>query len=140
MLRRRAILKIPIARPDTSPRIAEYYKRLVGATGTAESSIACYTEWITTNPATFIGEQPAVSLGGITIDTSHVFQYEKENGTYDYWYTAKPYLESGAKHVRFTLDIDTLSSAYAYNKYSGQIYFAGQDTIYYGYTNINDMP
>lgn len=140
MIRRRAILSAPIARPNTSPRIAEYNKRLTGATGTENVTGYCYTDWIIANPTTFIGEQPVIEFGGIPVNSNYKYQFETSTGAYDYWYPSKPQLPSGSKRIRFTLKMETLSSAYAYNKYSGQIYFAGPDTIYYGYININDMP
>lgn len=136
--RRRMLMRKPSL--NTSPRIAEYNKRLVSSSRTQNATGMCYTEWIEANPTTFSGANPVIIFGGVIKDGNHIYQFEKHDGTFDYWNTGKPYLTSGSKRLRFTLDIATISSAYGYNKYSGQIYFAGPDTIYYGYTNINDMP
>lgn len=41
-------------------------------------------------------------------------------------------------YVRLALPLENLSGVYAYNSSTGQIYYAGKDTQYYGKTNIND--
>ena len=41
-------------------------------------------------------------------------------------------------YVRINLPMDKLSECYAYNDATGEVYYAGKDTPYYGKTNIND--
>jgi hypothetical protein len=42
------------------------------------------------------------------------------------------------RYVRLNLSMSKLSECYAYNTATGDIYYAGKDTPYYGKTNIND--
>ena len=46
----------------------------------------------------------------------------------------------GTDSAVFTLEMSKLSDCYAYIVETGQILFAGKNSPYYGYTNINDMP
>ena len=41
-------------------------------------------------------------------------------------------------YVRLGFDPDTMADLYAWNDTTGQVYFAGINTPYYGKTNIND--
>jgi hypothetical protein len=139
--RRMVLMREPVI--DTSPKIAEYGKRLNRSTGITNETGSCYTEWIDANPVsntTDVSTQSALVFGGVPVSTTYVYQFELPNGSYDYWYTSKPLAGKSAKRYRFTLNTSTLCSAFCYNKVSGQIYFAGKDTQYFGYTNINDMP
>lgn len=47
-------------------------------------------------------------------------------------------LASNKRYIRLSLPMENLSGVYAYNSTTGQIYYAGRDTEYYGKTNIND--
>ena len=141
--RRAMMMKVSSDVINTSPKIAEYGKRLNKATGITNATGSCYTEWIYANPVSNTTDSAttnALVFGGVPVSTDYVFQFELPNGSYDYWYTSKPFAGKRAKRYRFTLNTSTLRSAFCYNKVSGQIYFAGKDTQYFGYTNINDMP
>lgn len=41
--------------------------------------------------------------------------------------------------LAMTIILDNIDDSYAYLGETGQIFFAGKNTPYYGYTNINDM-
>lgn len=63
----------------------------------------------------------------------------------DYWRlvntdSPRRCMNAGSDGAMFTLDMSKLDDCYAYLVETGQIFFAGKNSIYYGYTNINDMP
>ena len=47
-------------------------------------------------------------------------------------------LASNKQFIRLNLSMEQMSGAYAYNSATGQVYYAGINTPYYGKTNIND--
>lgn len=47
-------------------------------------------------------------------------------------------LSANKRYIRFGFDPDTMADMYAYNSTTGQVYYAGINTPYYGKTNIND--
>lgn len=47
-------------------------------------------------------------------------------------------LGTNKKFIRLNLSMEQMSGAYAYNSATGQVYYAGINTPYYGKTNIND--
>lgn len=47
-------------------------------------------------------------------------------------------LASDKRYIRLTLSMEKMSGAYAYNSSTGQVYYAGKDSPYYGKTSIND--
>lgn len=69
-----------------------------------------------------------------------------ENGAYkDYWTVRNPpdprnVINANSNGIGVTVDTSAIAYAYAYFPSNGQILFAGKNTPYYGYTNINDMP
>lgn len=71
----------------------------------------------------------------------------KNNGTerVDYWVlqdaqSPRACLNTGSDAIKFSLKTIELDNCYAYLQETGQIFFAGKNSPYYGYTNINDMP
>lgn len=70
-----------------------------------------------------------------------------ENGVYkDYWTVRnggndnRDVINANSNGIGVTIDTSNIDNAYAYLPSNGQILFAGKNTPYYGYTNINDMP
>ena len=47
-------------------------------------------------------------------------------------------LDANKRFIRLNLSMEQMSGAYAYNSTTGQVYYAGKDSPYYGKTNIND--
>ena len=47
-------------------------------------------------------------------------------------------LGANTQFIRLNLSMEQMSGAYAYNSATGQVYYAGINTPYYGKTNIND--
>ena len=68
-----------------------------------------------------------------------------ENGAYkDYWTVmnsdSRSVINANSNGIGVTVVTSHINNAYAYLPSNGQILFAGKNTPYYGYTNINDMP
>lgn len=70
-----------------------------------------------------------------------------ENGTYkDFWTVrnggsdTRNVINANSNGIGVTVPTSNINDAYAYLPSNGQILFAGKNTPYYGYTNINDMP
>lgn len=47
-------------------------------------------------------------------------------------------LGANKRFIRLNISMEKMSGAYAYNSATGQVYYAGKDSPYYGKTNIND--
>lgn len=80
-----------------------------------------------------------------THEVGHFLQFKEIGGNYTDWWNNKI---DGASHsvglsaikryVRFAFDPDQMADMYAYNSSTGEVYYAGINTPYYGKTNIND--
>lgn len=129
---------------DTSPKIAGYNKRLRGNLRVENFDGLCVTEWIDVNPQ--LSKASNLVFPDVYPDTYYsMFQYMYADGTnnWSYYPDMKFIGASSTKiivSVRFTIPIDKLDTCYAYNDLTGQIFFASNNSPYYGYTNINDMP
>lgn len=141
-IRRKLMAKMQSGVINTSPRIAEYGKRLRNKSIMEANSNCCYTEWYQVDDVPTVTYSFMWGGSGLQGDVySSVFQTAKADGTpIDYYYWNRPYLFAGSEKIRFTLLISGIEDSWAYNPTDGQIWFAGKNTIYYGYTNINDMP
>ena len=70
-------------------------------------------------------------------------QYVFDDDSGDYYYGPVVNIGSGSKiikKIRISMETSKIADSYAYDEKTGQIFFAGQNTAYYGYININDMP
>ena len=135
-IRRKLMAKTQSGGLDTSPRIAEYGKYLNrSTTGTAINEGWCYTDWYDINPI-----KEFITIKDNVTDIIHTFQYVMQNGTRDYWYGPTRPLSGSPYTIRFSIQITNIPTCYAYSETTGQIFFAGRNTPYYGYTNIHDMP
>ena len=69
-----------------------------------------------------------------------------ENGAYkDYWSVysgsdVRNVINANSNGIGVSVVTSKIDDAYAYLPSNGQILFAGKNSPYYGYTNINDMP
>ena len=78
----------------------------------------------------------------------NLLQYDSDNtnSTYTDWWNCgmtgegekSIALGSNKQFIRLNLSMEQMSGAYAYNSATGQVYYAGINTPYYGKTNIND--
>ena len=139
--------------PDTTPKIAEYGKywnRTFGST--TDNADWCITQWIDVDdPYTGTGRPTSIN-GFIGADSNAItFQYYLTNGAvtqtnWNYFNNVNPrtVLSGNAfsrlTSISFSIQVNEIDNSYAYVEQTGQILFAGKNTPYYGYTNINDMP
>lgn len=136
---------------DTSPKIVEYgayWER------TNEGKIAdenwCITEWYAFNPQKS-GSITIVGYIGGSDNTNHTFQYHTEGRTWRDWYyfnvgdvEGERTIQNAAgtrvlQEISFSIFLNGITNAYAYVKETGQIFFAGENSIYYGHKNISEL-
>lgn len=76
-----------------------------------------------------------------------LLQYNNDNADAPYtnWWSCRMSgdersiaLDANKKFIRLNLSMEKMSGAYAYNSDTGNIYYAGKDSPYYGKNNIND--
>ena len=53
--------------------------------------------------------------------------------------TTKNMFSTAARAVAFTIMLQYINDCYAFNTDTGQIFFAGRNTIYYGHQNISEI-
>ena len=75
----------------------------------------------------------------------NLLQFKEIGGNYTDWWNNKldganhsAGLSASKRYVRFAFDPDQMADMYAYNSSTGEVYYAGVNTPYYGKTNIND--
>ena len=139
---------------DTSPKIAEYGKGCAyAATGERDTEEACITEWYQFEGVT---KGQGITLYYYYFSTTATrpinYQYYgvADDGTpnrKDWYYNTESHSRklsgwpnSTFAEIRFSVPIADIDAAYAYCAETGQIFFAGKNSPYYGSTNINDMP
>lgn len=138
---------------DTSPKIVEYGKGLDYATlGERNDSAYCYTEWYFFDPRQvrltihyFINnrEFPRYTnyqYFGSDSDGNVSRDWYYNRSSTDITRTIGGWEKRPLNQIRFTIRRADIDEVYAYAVETGQIFFAGKNSPYYGYTNINDMP
>lgn len=77
----------------------------------------------------------------------NLLQYDSDNvnSSFTNWWSCRMNgdersisLGANTQFIRLNLSMEKMSDAYAYNSATGQVYYAGINTPYYGKTNIND--
>lgn len=93
----------------------------------------------------FYQPQTSKATGGSSYGLGHILQYKVIDGDYTDWWnnrlnggTRSIALSSSKCYIRFGFDPDCMADMYGYNTSSGEVFFAGINTPYYGKTNIND--
>ena len=119
------------AKPDTSPKIAaEGYKfnqgRLVADNACAVTVV------YDVKPSGSI--QPLKGEGLI----AQLALY-KDGVYFDYWTYSNPNISANANGMAATVQIAQIDNSYLYIKETGEIIFAGKNTIYYGHRNISEI-
>lgn len=120
---------------DTSPKIAAYgYSLNRSGTGIQAKSDWCYTEYYELK---FNGRQV---IHDNNTDMGNTFQYpmNAEGTTWDFWYGPVRTITC-YNIIRFSIVTANIDDAYAFSETSGQIFFAGKNTIYYGHRNISEL-
>lgn len=142
MTRRRALLaRVQSGGIDTSPKIAEYGKRLFNKNTTTDAADCCYTVFYDVNDVPTA--RVFIRFNSTAPYPKNLVQSWDNDNPIDFGYAyakGEATIYSGTTRVRFTLLIDERDNTYSYNPTDGQIFFAGRNTPYYGYTNIHDMP
>ena len=127
--------------PDTTIKIAEYGVAWKNRTEKSENTNYGISEFVVFEP---VATQRTVRGYGVT----NSFVVSKDGGatTIDYWIvsTANPWerkcLNVNANACSFSIILSLIDDAWMIIVETGDILFAGKNTPYYGYTNINDMP
>lgn len=133
---------------DTSPRIAEqgkYWNRTFGST--TSNANWCITGWYDVIDETCDPRYTTIN-GYVGTDSSSItFQYNLTNGTTNWFYFAgvnprrvlSREVEYRLTSISFSIEIAEIDNSYAFIVETGQILFAGRNTIYYGHTNISEL-
>lgn len=130
---------------DTSPKIAEHgvnWNRTFGGKTTNDNW--CITDWYNVENAPF---SDANIQGFVGADSDSItFQYHLSNGSTDWYYFAgvnprKLSIGTNRKivDITFSLQEAEIDNSYAYIVETGQIFFAGKNTPYYGHRNIAEL-
>ena len=138
-------------KPDTTPKIAVYGKFLRNNTVIVDDPEWCYTEWIECDLTGQIAGQGKALVDAyaslfVRGSPPHSYQYELADGTLDYYYGSEDFSEDvrtattkNIVRIRWSLLIANIDKCYAYLRNTGQIFFAGKNSIYYGHRNISEL-
>lgn len=122
---------------DTSPVILEYDKRYNAIIISSEEG-SCITGIYYYPQQTY-----AYTLVTNGVRSSIVLYTDGVFKDYWNWFDTDGYnrkvLNIGSNEIKFTLTTSKLNESYAYLQETGQIIFAGQNSIYYGHTNISEL-
>jgi len=132
---------------DTSPKIFQYDTGIPASNprGTHPVSGCCVTELYSYQLFTTGAYRTLVTTGGWG-NVQGILTLWKDAVYVDYWGTnsadnyERAVIMPNTNGLRISLNMSRLDDAYALIKETGEILFAGKNSIYYGYTNINDMP
>lgn len=143
MTRRRALMaQVESGEIDTSP-IIEYYNKGLISGGATKDVIGCCVTALYTYPEKSV-MQTCVTTGGFG-NADRVMIIYKDGNQVDYWGTnsqdnyERACINPNSNGLRISLNMSRLDDAYLYLKETGQILFAGRNSIYYGHRNINEL-
>ena len=138
---RRALLMMPHGL-DTSPVIIAYDTRYINNGNTEAKSGASITKIYDLLKVTQVSTDRQFIIYGVVPTTLNY----KDDVFKDYWNhtaieseaqrTLAPY---GINQMAFTLQTDMIDDCYAIHVSTGQILFAGKNSIYYGHRNIAEL-
>ena len=132
---------------DTSPRIAEYDAAWGRGTETKYSYNGwCITDWYSYDKTS---ESIVSIIGYIGNDNAGItFQYHNATKTQKDWYYFNKGDQEGEQklvgvswpvEISFSIQQSKIKDSYVYIKNTGQILFAGKNSIYYGHKNISEL-
>ena len=126
---------------DTSPIIVAYDSKYTGNGSIYQEVGFCCTALYSYLPMQRTGTIAYYGTSG------KIMVLYRNNGSerVDHWNlqnarSPRTCINVGTDSAVFTLETSELPDCYAYIVDTGQILFAGKNSPYYGYTNINDMP
>lgn len=136
---RRRLLMMPHGL-DTSPVFETYgYKMPAGNTPYEEDENFAITILYHYPPVDFKQTLVTSKVGG----TIRVYNGNKAYMDYWNWYVTEGYqrnvINANSEYLRFAVLINESNDSYAYLKETGQILFAGKNSIYYGHRNISEL-
>lgn len=123
---------------DTTPIIALYNKK-ISVRNDVDAEGFCITQRYYYPPSDAVQTLAYYGTDGAQCRTY-------KNDVYvDYWTLAvaqspRRCINVNSDGIAITLNMNKLDESYAYIVETGQIFFAGKNTPYYGYTNISEMP
>jgi len=143
MTRRRALLARVESEPgiDTSPRILQS-ERFYGRDGNLNySATDCASEIYTYNPVSSVRNIYSYGL------TPYMVIFKDGGQTFMDWWSVSTgstpsqagRLNANSDGVGFSIAQSMIDVCYAYIVESGDIIFAGRNSIYYGHRNINEL-
>ena len=141
-IRRKLMAKMQSGEIDTSP-IIEYYNKGLATWGGFNDAPGCCVTALYTYPKKSV-TQTCVTTGGWGTVNGVMIVY-KDGDCVDYWGTnsqdnyERACINSNSNGLRISLNMSRLDDAYLYIKDTGQILFAGRNSIYYGHRNINEL-
>ena len=145
MQRRRMLLQAVRSVIDTSPVVDVYgYNLGRSDTGTVENEAWCYTVWMTLDPAM----TGTVGVCDNCTDSNHTYQILFDNDSRNWFYRntnnadGQRNLNSTGKYliqIRCSIKIADIDNSWMFIRQSGEILFAGKNTIYYGHKNISEL-
>ena len=128
---------------DTSP-IIEAWDSAMKANNTpyVESTGACVTALYEFQP---VSSTTTVVITGSVVGGIGTMRLYKNGAYYDYWGLndadnfERNCINPNTNGMRVTLNMNRLNDSYFYIKETGQILFAGKNSIYYGHRNISEL-
>lgn len=137
MQRRRELLAMQTTVLDTSPIIAQYDKR-ISVRNDVDAEDFCITQRYYYPPS-----DAFQTLAYFGTDGAQCRVY-KNDEYMDYWTLAvaqspRECINIGSDAIAITLSMFKLDESYAYIVETGQIFFAGKNTPYYGHRNISEL-
>lgn len=85
------------------------------------------------------------TIGYYGTQTKNAPNYKNNGTTYVDWWalqeseSPRRCLPKGTDAIKFTLKTSMLDDCYAYLQDTGQIFFAGKNSVYYGHRNISEL-
>ena len=146
MIARKKRLMMQKSGLDTSPKVAQYgvyWGRTFGQTVQKEEW--CITEWYD------IDDEPGNSrdtyingyVGKDTSDTTFQFYNTNSSSGWYYFNGTNPRRvfrnTYRISQISFSIESSKLDDSYAFMVETGQIIFAGKNTIYYGHKNVSEL-
>ena len=139
MMRRAALLRAGGKTLDTSPVIAWYDKRNNRGPGLVDDSNSVVTVLYEYPPSNII--QTLVGYG--IKDSVHIY---KNSAYIDYWAffayskeNTRQILNTYSNGIKVDIVKSMIDDSYLYIKDTGQILFAGKNSVYYGHTNVSEL-
>ena len=124
---------------DTSPIIERYNAKLAG-------DIVAADGYCVTAKYYYQSSNTVQTIAYYFGEASLQCQVFRNNGeTYmDYWVLQKRQsprtcINAGSDAIWFTIEMNEINNCYAYIIETGQIFFAGKNTPYYGHRNISEL-